>query len=41
MAHATKDRNENADVKVRVVLLGGQSVTPQQAARQVAESFAS
>ena len=41
MAHATKDRNEAADVKVRAVLLGGQSVTPQQAARQVAESFAS
>ncbi|MEW6342941.1 MAG: hypothetical protein AB1704_19960 [Pseudomonadota bacterium] len=40
MAHATKDRNEGAGVKIRALLLGGQSVTPQQAARQVAESFA-
>jgi hypothetical protein len=40
MAHATKDRNDAANVKVRAVLLGGRSVSPQQAARHVAESFA-
>jgi hypothetical protein len=41
MAQAAKARNSKADFKIRAVLLGGQILNPEQAARDVAELFAS